>query len=141
MFQFLHFFSRFIISCFNFTISATFHEKNKDFCSLTPEVCHLIFGAFLCKHIYQDLKYRNREKELIAFQCGDLKIANRRPVKRSNTMPTGDAAKSVLFQQYKRQQQQDRELVSIRLITFSAVIYGRIMIWSKKPTHLYFGSF
>ena len=36
---------------------------------------------------------------------------NRRPVKRSNTMPTGESAKNILFQQYKQQQQQDRELL------------------------------
>ncbi len=49
------------------------------------------------------------------------KIANRRPVKRSNTMPTGEAAKNILFQQYKRQQQQDRELLK--------------ELWRKRHSH------
>ena len=53
--------------------------------------------------------------------CLIRQIANRRPVKRSNTMPTGEAAKNILFQQYKRQQQQDRELLK--------------ELWRKRHSH------
>ncbi len=62
-----------------------------------------------------------RPQSILKTPSRSQQIANRRPVKRSNTMPTGEAAKSILFQQYKRQQQQDRELLK--------------ELWRKRHSH------